>query len=328
MLEGYDDQDQPILVPATRKITLRMLMSHTAGACISPFSGSTQLTAGMTYSHSEESLAKWSKLNPLPTLFSPLADINILCTPLMYQPGTSWRYSHSIDWVGIIVERISGLTLEDYMRKNIFEPCGITTMTFYPTAAIKANKMGMCHRDAGGNVAATPGGFGMARPTEVDEVKKGLHLGGAGLFGTQKDYLRFLRELLRADPKLKNPKPLMSPASWEELWKPSISTDPGCNGNTQIAAMCTRPGYFDPPQVPPELVNHSVGFLINLAPFNGRRKAVSGCWSGAAKTQFWIDPTTGIAVSSAIRVRLISGCGGHAAALARAGSVVQGLHRL
>jgi methyl acetate hydrolase len=66
-------------------------------------------------------------------------------------------------------------------------------------------------------------------------------------------------------------------------------------GKKMIVEMVSKPGYF--PNLSTENVEHSVGFLINLEGFEGRRGAKSGCWSGAAKTQFWIDPSNGIAVS-------------------------------
>jgi CubicO group peptidase (beta-lactamase class C family) len=224
----------------------------------------------------------------------------VLETPLIYEPGTSWTYSHSIDWAGVLVERISDLSLEEYFQTYIFKPCGITSMTFYPTDKIKSNKMAVCYRDGSGKVVATPGGFGMGRPESG--VPK-LHLGGAGLFGTQRDYLTFLRAVLQCDPKNKEyrgtngpSKPLISPESYAELFKPSVSVGAGLDGTEKIMEMVSKPKYFDPPATKHNL-NHSVGFLLNLEDWTGRRKAGSGCWSGAAKTQFWIDPVTGVAVS-------------------------------
>lgn len=241
----------------------------------------------------DPSLAKWFEHNPRPSIFDPKATIDVLCTPLIYEPGTSWKYSISIDWVGILIERLSNLTLEEYFQNHIFIPCGVTTLTFHPTPAIKAKKMALCTRDSEGKVQPTSNGFGMGRPTD----STGLLLGGAGLYGTQKDYLAILRAILQCDPSSPrhSPKPLLSPESYAELWKPSVPTGEGFDGPTHMVAQISRPAYFDPPATTDNL-NYSVGCLINLEDFTGRRKARSGCWSGAAKTQFWIDPTTGIAV--------------------------------
>jgi methyl acetate hydrolase len=250
------------------------------------------MSPGFVYSHAESFLSKWVQQKAIPSIFDPKASIESLCTPLMYEPGTSWAYSHSIDWVGILVERISGLSLEDYFRKHIFEPCAINSMTFYPTEAIKAHKMAVCTRDADGKVQVIPGGYGMGRPTDPAQVS--LLLGGAGLFGTQKDYLSLLRMILQCDPNSphRSDKPLISGKSFNELFKPSILSDAGCE---RLSEMVTRPDYITPKPTP-QTINHSIAFLLTQADLTARRKANSGCWSGAAKTQFWIDPTTGIAV--------------------------------
>ncbi|WWC92598.1 uncharacterized protein L201_007557 [Kwoniella dendrophila CBS 6074] len=284
VLKGYDENDKPILEKPTNKVTLRMLMSH---------------SAGFTYMFAPNVLSKWHEQNPSPGLFDPKATVKSLITPFIYHPGKSWQYSTSIDWVGKLVERVSKLDLEEYFKKNLFEPCGIKTLTFYPTELIKKEKMSICYRDQQGNPQIIPNGFGMGRPTDENQVPKELLSGGGGLYGTQKDYLTFLRHLLRCNPFNKqylgqNEKPLISPESWKELFTPSIPKGEGYDGVDNILAMVSKPQYIHPePTV--NNINHSVGFLLTLEDFTGGRKAGSGCWSGAAKTQFWIDPTTNIA---------------------------------
>lgn len=234
-------------------------------------------------------------------IFAPNATVKTICKPLLYEPGTSWLYSTSIDWVGKMVERASGQRLDEFFQKNIFDPLGCKTLTFFPTDEIKQKKMAVCFRDADGTPKPFPGGFGMGRPQEVAGVSTELLLGGAGLFGCQKDYLTILRAILKSDPSSphKSDKPLLSPQSFKELFTGCISTEAGRQG---MCDQVSRPAYFDPP-VSTKNVDHSVGFLINLEDMTGRRKKGSGCWSGAAKSQFWIDPTTGIAVSHRFTLR-------------------------
>lgn len=167
-------------------------------------------------------------------------------------------------------------------------------MTFFPTAEVKKRKQAMTYRNAQGDPELTPTRFGMGRPTEEKDVATDLLLGGAGLFGTQKDYLKLLRAVLQADPNSahKADKPIISAKSYAELWKGNVSE----KGREQIVKMVARPAYVQPPATK-DNVDYSVGFLLNKEDMTGRRKAISGCWSGAAKTQFWIDPVTGIAVS-------------------------------
>jgi CubicO group peptidase (beta-lactamase class C family) len=267
---------------------------------------------GFVYPRDDSILTQYLKANPVLDLFDPKATVDALSSPLIYEPGTSFRYSVSIDWVGIMVERVSGLNLESYFRQNIFDPVGAESFTFYPTPEVQRRKIAACERDAQGKVKVIPGGFGMGRPQEPEQV--GLLLGGAGLFGTQKDYLAVLRAVLRCDPRYPHrpSKPLISPESYAEMFKPCLPRGQGYTGCDVLFAMVNPSKYLDNPM--PENVNHSVAFLINQEPLRGRRKANSGCWSGAAKTQFWIDPESGIAVSSEAQTKRSRGqaiCGTH-----------------
>jgi CubicO group peptidase (beta-lactamase class C family) len=137
---------------------------------------------GFVYPRDDSILTQYLKANPVLDLFDPKATVDALSSPLIYEPGTSFRYSVSIDWVGIMVERVSGLNLESYFRQNIFDPVGVESFTFYPTPEVQRRKIAACERDAQGKVKVIPGGFGMGRPQEPEQV--GLLLGGAGLFGT------------------------------------------------------------------------------------------------------------------------------------------------
>jgi methyl acetate hydrolase len=75
--------------------------------------------------------------------------------PLIYEPGTSFRYSIGIDWAGWLVERITGQTLEDYFQENIFKPCGMDTTSFVPSEDIMSRNMVPCTFDnATGKVKA------------------------------------------------------------------------------------------------------------------------------------------------------------------------------
>lgn len=251
--------------------------------------------------HSPSILSQYVSTATDTGIFDTTATIKTLSHPLIYQPGTSWAYSTSIDWAGKLVERASGLRLDQYMEQHIFKPAGATSLTFFPTDEIKAHKMGICYRKPDGEVALIPGGFGMGRPSSVDQVSTELLLGGAGLFGTNKDYLAILRKVLQCDPNapadVKDGKPLLSGKAYAELWKGCVSDD----GKKEIVNMVSKPAYFDPP-ASVDNVDHSVGFLLNKEDFVGRRKGGSGSWSGAAKTQFWIDPKSGLAVSLRFRV--------------------------
>jgi methyl acetate hydrolase len=239
-------------------------------------------------------------MNPIPSQVEPGSGIESLMVPLVYEPGTSWRYSHAIDWVGIFVERVSGIAkLGDYMKEHLFKPTGATSLTFEPEDAAYDNKMTVCERIKGEILHTRTGGvFGRAR----GQPSASSHFGGQGLYGTQRDYLRVLRGVLRSDPRWNATQggvPLLSAESYRELFKPSVPLDDtakGLDGPSRLAEMVGRPQYISPPATP-ESVNHSIACLVTLQDLDERRKTGSGCWAGVAKSQWWLDPVTGLAVS-------------------------------
>jgi CubicO group peptidase (beta-lactamase class C family) len=165
-------------------------------------------------------------------------------------------------------------------------------LTFLPTDEIQTRNLAMCTRGLDGTPTVNTNGFGMNHPTTVQGTR--FFSGGGGLYGTQKDYLRVLQAILRSDPRHGHSDPLISPNSFAELFKDSIPTGDGFTGTSGICKRVLPHGYFDPPATP-DRVNHSIAGLLNLYEFPGRRKARSVCWAGAAKTQWWIDPATGLA---------------------------------
>jgi CubicO group peptidase (beta-lactamase class C family) len=209
-----------------------------------------------------------------------------------------------IDWAGIFVERITGQSLEEYFREHIFTPCGITTITFYPTDEIKARMQQMVGRDVDhvGKLVHKPS----IRPLD-GEV--GQLSGGGGLFGTSRDYLRFLQGVLASTKG--DGKGLLSQQSYDLLFANALPPrGPNNTCYADLARMAKGQTYHDPSQVEAEELEHSIGLCLNPKDSVHGRKGGSGCWDGAAKTQYWLDPKTGIAVSlSPILPHLITGHG-------------------
>ncbi len=126
------------------------------------------------------------------------ATVEECCThPLIYEPGVSWEYSTSVDWAGKLVERITGQTLEEHMKANIWRPLGIKDITFWPKEhpEMKSRMASMAIRD--------------------DETGKVIHdlddakfpggkdcFGGHGAFASMPDYFKILLSLLVDDEKL------------------------------------------------------------------------------------------------------------------------------
>lgn len=224
-------------------------------------------------------------------MFHPKATLEtVACITLAFHPGTAWIYGISIIWVGKLVERVSGQRLDDYFRKNIFDKVegGMPDISFFPTEEIMRRKMRMCRRDEDGGISPVDG-FGLGRPTTVEGVSTDLLLGGEGLFGTLKDYLALLRAILQCDPRYSSPNPLLKPSTYAEMFSGSVKNKEG------LINMLSPPGYLDPAPAE-DNVDHSVTFALRTGDSVNARKGGSGFWSGVARTQYWIDPKTGVAV--------------------------------
>jgi methyl acetate hydrolase len=171
---------------------------------------------------------------------------------------------------------------------------GMPDTTFYPVPDLVRRKAAV-YAYANGTLSKTTNGFGLGRAAELENVSKTLHAGGGGLFGTTKDYLALLRAVLRCDPRNPSPpaRPILSAASYAEMWKPCVGTK---LGQDKIAENGAAEHYHSPSPVSGD-INHSVSFALVLKDSNNGRRSGTGTWAGAAHTQFWLDPVTGLAVS-------------------------------
>jgi methyl acetate hydrolase len=278
-----------------------MLLSHNAGRREShplhPSTCSSNHTTGLSYPWNSPSLTRWRQEHSKPELLSGGVDIDAFVQPLDYEPGTRWRYSTGLDWAGILISRVTGKSLEEVFQENIFTPCGIKDMTFYPRQDIKDRMMGMCTRGEDGKVIRS---YSPPMNREMDPEKVGaVFSGGGGLFGTARDYLTFLRHILASqDPSSTSIKPLLSQSSFQLLFTDVLPQTSEIKAD--LAATAKEQNVYDPSVLTNgtgELLGHSPGLFLTKADSKFGRKAGSGCWDGAAKTQYWIDPTTGIAVS-------------------------------
>jgi CubicO group peptidase (beta-lactamase class C family) len=121
--------------------------------------------------------------------------------PGLFEPGTSWTYSHGLDWAGLLVARVSQLDLETYFQKYIFSPLDIKDITFWPDRQpeLSARVSDLFLRDP-----ALPDGSGKAIPFKGPNMIVGAtdEMGGQGVFGSLTSYLKILHSLLVDDEKL------------------------------------------------------------------------------------------------------------------------------
>ena len=170
VLEGFDAKGEPQLRPAKNPITLRHLMTHTAGFCYNMWNGD---------------MVQYLEKTGLPAVTTCKNDS--LKLPLMTDPGTRWEYGINIDFVGKAVEAVSGKKLDAYLRDHLFNPLGMTDTAFKIGESQRKRLVAMHGRGPDGALEPIP--FELEQDPE-------FHMGGGGLYGTAGDYIKFTQMVL------------------------------------------------------------------------------------------------------------------------------------
>ena len=170
VLEGFDAAGAPRLRPAKRPITLRHLLTH---------------TAGFSYEVWDADMVRYVKATGMPSMAS--GKVAALRMPLAFDPGDKWEYGINIDWVGRLVEAISGQTLDAYFRDKIFVPLGMQDSGYVTSDEQRARQASVHQRQADGTLAPQP----LETPSTPE-----FWSGGGRLYSTARDYLAFLQMLL------------------------------------------------------------------------------------------------------------------------------------
>ena len=260
--------------PAEREITIRDLLTHTAG-----------LTYGFHYRTNVDHAYRkvWSGPRGDNTDFSfPPLDLenfskSIASLPLEFSPGDKWNYSVATDICGRLVEVLSDMTLDSYFSKYIFKPLKMKDTGFF-VPKNKLNRFAACYE-------RTPKEY--LKLQDSGDAKSGysnmpLHLsGGGGLVSTTEDYFNFCQMLLNGG--LFEGKRLLSRKTIE------LMTSNHLPGNQDMVTMGSE-GSFS--EIRYKGVGFGLGFGVNidLADTQNSGSVGSYNWGGAASTFFWVDP--------------------------------------
>jgi methyl acetate hydrolase len=267
VLEGFDDKGQPKLRPAKRPITLRMLLTH---------------TAGYTYDLWDANTAQYVKYANLPGIIS--CKNAALKTPLAFDPGERWEYGINMDFAGKAVEAVSGQTLNVYLQENLFKPLGMKDTGFLLGPDQKARLVSVHGRNADGSLA--PIEFGIPQDPE-------FFMGGGGLYGTGRDYLAFLQMLMNGG-ELKGTR-VLRPETIAEMSKNNIGDIKIAGVTLKTTAPTATPDIDMSSLFPGQDIKWGLSFLINPQQGPAGRSAGSLSWAGLANTYFWVDPSKRVA---------------------------------
>jgi len=257
VFESFDSATGAYTVrPAGKKITIRHLFTHTSG-----------LGYGFT--------------SPTVRDFKPREGEKYAAGPLMFEPGTDWLYGTSSDWLGRLVEKISGQNLEDYFREHVFVPLQMHD-TFFNVPEDKQSRLVTVHQRQDGR----PDGAITEQPNLPRRPSTTFN-GGGGLNSTAGDYIRFVRMLLNGG-ELEGAQ-VLSPAAIALMSKNQI-------GDVGVRALKTAlpASSMDFTFVNDGRDKWGLGFLITMVAVPGKRSVGSLSWGGIDNTYFWVDRTRGV----------------------------------
>lgn len=257
VLTGFGDDGTALFRAPARPITIRHLLTH---------------TAGFAYPWVDEMLAR--HVGALPEA-APGSQARVEF-PLVFDPGESWAYGTSTDWLGRVVEAVSGLRLDAYCDAHIFGPLGMDDTTFQPNPDQIA-RLARIHRRSADGLAVLP----VWLPAEDPEML----LGGSGLFGTVGDYLRFTRMLL--DRGQFDGERVLAAETVDAMYA------------DQLESTTTTGERRFSPDVASDLAafvredsGWGLSFQIHRQGRPNRRAPGSVSWMGGLNTFYWIDPAT------------------------------------
>ena len=268
MQVGVEEKDpqtgQPVLktVPAKRPITIRDLLRHTSGLTYGVF--------GDTLVDKEYRKTRGVMDGNLASFVTQLAKL-----PLLYEPGTRWNYSLSVDVLGRLVEVLSGKSFDQFLQERIFTPLDMRDTGFYVPASKKDRLAKLYITNKQGKLE--PAALCANWQECLDKFPNGalsyleppaFQSGGGGLVSTADDYLRFCQMLLNQGQY--NGKRLLS---------------------RKTVQLMSSDNLGKIPEVSPG-VGFGLGFAVSKAPGEAGTMGTPGeyNWGGAAGTKFWIDP--------------------------------------
>ena len=244
-------EDGSAIVDADREVTIKHLLTHTAGLIYD----SNKDDHPIDQQYEDADLYGGDLAN----MVNKLGDI-----PLLYQPGTAWKYGMSIDILGYLVGIVSGMPFETFLKTRIFEPLGMNDTGF-------SVRVENAHRYS--KVYDYVKGSGLKKIEKVHAATGPLsffHSGGGGLQSTAADYLRFCQMVLN-DGELDGERLL-----------------------GRKTAELIRMNHVPPDWLAPERTGTGFGLgfsvITDVADTSSLGSVGTCSWGGMASTTFWIDP--------------------------------------
>jgi CubicO group peptidase (beta-lactamase class C family) len=248
---------------AAGQATVRQLITH---------------TSGLGYWFWNGDLVQWEKLSGIPNVVAGVR--SWLRAPMVADPGTAFIYGINTDWLGQVVQAVTGVGLDVAIKQGVTAPLGMNHTTFLMTDDERLNSTPVHVRGEDRHWVSIG---------EILNQAPEYWAGGHGLYGPPSDYIRFEQALLRGG-ELDGAR-ILRPETVADAFRNQIGEldfpaeiptfDPASTGTLALG-----PGY-----------KWGYGLLLNTQDTPGMRRAWSGAWAGLCNTHFWVDRTAGVCAS-------------------------------
>lgn len=276
VLMGFsEDGETPILEPVTKPVTLEMLLTH---------------SDGVNYHFMNPLITQWREkfANPFPEKKNVE---ELFSYPLAFQPGQKWMYGPGPDWAGRIVERVTGLTLGEFMQKRLFDPLAINDAQFYPVLRedLRERLVDLNPDDPEALGRAVIGMADMNSRTRGD-------FGGHGLFMSAASFIKILHSIMLNDGKL------LKPETVEGMFQHRLSSEATA---AHQAALASPMGIFFRIGLDVETkCGFGLGGLLTLEDVDGWYGEGTLTWGGGLTLTWFIDRKNGLCGVGAVLAKV------------------------
>jgi CubicO group peptidase (beta-lactamase class C family) len=262
VLEGFDRAGKPRLRPTKHPITLKHLLTH---------------TAGFTYDWSNPNTRRYVEVTGMPV--TATGKLAALRQPLAFDPGERWENGINIDWIGRIVETVSGERLDAVLRERIFAPLGMRDTGFAtsPEQRARQARVHQKHPDS------------VLEPRKLPEpFVPEFWAGGGGLHSTGRDYLTFLEMLLHGGTL--HGARILRPETVALMNENHVGDLPAGVLRSIVPDRANDLDLF--PGAP---IRWGLGYMLNMQPGPNGRGAGTVSWAGIFNSYYWLDPSRRVA---------------------------------
>ncbi|KAI0205348.1 beta-lactamase/transpeptidase-like protein [Astrocystis sublimbata] len=278
--------DEIIAWKNTTPITLQQLLTH---------------TTGFSYEFNDPLLQKWRQKQQAEADRLPSTTIRArFLHPLVFEPGSGWAYGPSVDWAGVLVERLTGLRLEEYMNRNIWEPLGITSMTYFLSTRpdMQSRAAHMCWRKPKDISSESPSPVVHAEMQPILKPDMDECFGGSGIFTYPSEYLKLLRGFLLASDATTSddapvpPAQLLRRSTIDAMFSPQLNKA----GREALQACSEIPAFNLAMGGMPVAAqkDYGLGGLLVMDDLPSWRRKGTMTWGGAPNLNWWIDREAGL----------------------------------